>query len=71
MNDLKQTAAFVCVLIAGGFLLLLGAVFMTGVRLDNFGDLAVFLGWNGMVVAIVVLAIRNIVSQSDKSAGDD
>lgn len=66
MNDLRQAAALICIVIAGGFLFLLGAIFMTGVRLDNFGDIAVFVVWNGLVIAIVVVGIRKAISKENQ-----
>lgn len=43
---------------------------MTGVRLDNFGDIAIFRGWNALVLAIVFFSIRSIVSQTNEPDGD-
>ena len=68
MNDLKRAGEIIAALVAGAFLWFLGAVFMTGVRLDNFGDIAIFVGWNGLVIAIVAVGIRNAISK--KNEGD-
>lgn len=64
MLKAKAVLRTIAALIAGAFAFVMGAAFMTGVNLSNPVDMAFFLGYNGFVLAGIVVALRQIWADS-------